>query len=76
MAKAVVSFIVVFVLGFVLGGWFLMPHLPPVPDHPVSVFEAEYWMTNWAGALLGLILGLLSARSVLRKRGTRRLGND
>ena len=67
MAKAAVSFIVVFVLGFVLGGWFLMPHLPPVPDHPVSIFEAEYWTTNWAGALLGLVLGLLSARSVLRK---------
>ncbi len=67
MAKAITSFIVVFVFGFVLGGWFLMPHLPPVPNHPVSVFEAEYWTTNWAGALLGLILGSLSAWSVIRK---------
>lgn len=68
MARAIGSFIVVFVIGFVLGGWFLMPHLPPVPDHPVSAFEAEYWTANWAGALLGLILGGLSAWSVLRKR--------
>ena len=68
MAKAIVSFIVVFVIGFVLGGWFLMPHLPPTPDHPVTVFEAEYWTTNWAGALLGLLLGALSARSVLKKQ--------
>jgi hypothetical protein len=68
MAKAIVSFIVVFVIGFVLGGWFLMPHLPPTPDHPVTVFEAEYWTTNWAGALLGLLLGGLSAWSVLKKQ--------
>ncbi len=68
MAKAVVSFIVVFIIAFILGGWFLMPHLPPVPDHPVGVFELEYWRTNWAGALLGVILGGLSAWSVLRKR--------
>ena len=71
MAKAIVSFIVVFVFAFFLGGWFLMPHLPPVPDHPVSVFEAEYWTTNWAGAVLGLILGGLSAWSVLKKGPTR-----
>jgi len=68
MAKAIVSFIVVLVIGFVLGGWFLMPHLPPVPDRPVTVFEAEYWTTNWAGALLGILLGGLSAWSVLRKQ--------
>jgi hypothetical protein len=66
MAKAVISFIVVFVLSFALGGYFLMPHLPPRLDHPVTVFDAEYWTTNWAGALLGILLGGLSARSVLR----------
>lgn len=66
-ARAITSFFVVFCFAFFLGGWFLMPHLPPVPDHPVSVFELEYWTTNWAGALLGLVLGAFSARSVLRK---------
>jgi uncharacterized protein (DUF2062 family) len=71
MVKAIISFIVVFVFAFILGGWFLMPHLPPVPAHPVTVFEAEYWTTNWAGALLGIVLGGLSARSVLRKQRTR-----
>jgi hypothetical protein len=44
-----------------------MPHLPPVPDHPVHFFELEYWTTNWAGALLGILLGGLSARSVLKE---------
>jgi hypothetical protein len=67
-AKAVASFLIVSAVAFVLGGWFLMPHLPPVPERPVTVFEAEYWTINWAGALLGLVLGGLSARSVLRKR--------
>jgi hypothetical protein len=65
-ATAAIAFLSMFALGFVLGGWFLMPHLPPVPDHPVGVFEAEYWTTNWAGALLGLVLGILSARSSLK----------
>jgi uncharacterized protein (DUF2062 family) len=65
--SAAISFVVVFVFVFILGGLFLMPHLPPVPDHPVTAFEAEYWTTNWAGALLGIILGALSARSVLKK---------
>ena len=68
MVKAIVSFIVVFVFAFILGGILLRSHLPPVPDHLVTVFEAEYWTTNWAGALLGLILGGLSARSILKKR--------
>jgi uncharacterized protein (DUF2062 family) len=67
LARAIISFVVVFCFAFFLGGWFLMPHLPPFPDHLVSVFELEYWTTNWAGALLGILLGTLSARSVLRK---------
>jgi hypothetical protein len=74
MTTAIVSFIVVFVIAFVLGGWFLMPYLPPTPDHPITVFEAEYWTTNWAGALLGLVLGALPARSALKKRRTKAAG--
>lgn len=67
-ATAIIAFLFMFVLGFFLGGWLLMPHLPPVPDHPVSAFEAEFWTTNWAGALLGLLLGTLSARSTLKRK--------
>ena len=66
--KAVISFLLVFVFAFVLGGWFLMPYLPPVPSRPVTVFEWEYWETNWAGLVLGLVLGSLSAWSVVRRR--------
>lgn len=67
MIKAAISFVVVFAFSFVLGGWFLMPHLPPTPAQPVTVFELEYWTTNWPGAVLGLLLGSLSASSILRK---------
>ena len=75
--RACISFVVVAAIGFVLGGWFLMPYLPPVPDRPISIFETEYWTTNWAGALLGLILGGLSAWSVLRQaaKGTGERGD-
>lgn len=60
-------FVLVFALSFVLGGWFLMPHLPPVPDHPVTVFESEYWTDNWAGAILGIVLGALAVWHTLRR---------
>ncbi len=66
-ASAFVSFTFVFVVVFVLAGWFLMPHLPPVPDHRVTVFEAEYWKDNWIGYLLGALLGGMAARSSLKK---------
>jgi membrane associated rhomboid family serine protease len=62
------SFVVVFFIVFVLGGLFLSPHLPPIPERPVTVFEVQYWRGNWAGAVLGLFLGWLSDRSARRKR--------
>ena len=65
--SAFISFAFVFAGVFFLAGWFLMPYLPPVPDHPVSFVEAEYWKDNWAGSVLGFVLGALSARSVLKK---------
>jgi hypothetical protein len=65
---ATLSFLLMFILGFFLGGWFLMPHLPPLPDHPVSAVQAEYWTDNWAGAILGVVLGTLSARAALRRK--------
>ena len=65
--SAGISFIIVFVIVFILGGWFLMPHLPPIPDRLISVYELDYWTDNWAGALLGLILAGLSARSIIKK---------
>ena len=66
-ASALISFVFVFVAVFFLAGWFLMPHLPPVPDHPISVFEADYWKDNWIGYLLGVVAGGFSARAWLKE---------
>jgi hypothetical protein len=65
--SAFISFIFVFAGVFFLAGLFLMPHLPPVPDHPVTIFEGDYWKGNWIGYLLGTVLGGLSSRSILKK---------
>jgi hypothetical protein len=65
--SASISFLFVSIGVFFIAGWFLMPHLPPVPDHPMSAFEGEYWKNNWIGYLLGPIFGFLSARSVIKK---------
>ncbi|MEW6249258.1 MAG: hypothetical protein AB1716_01310 [Planctomycetota bacterium] len=70
--SASISFAFVFAGVFVLAGLFLMPHLPPVPERPVSAFEGEFWIDNWAGYVLGAVLGGLSARSVLKKAATKR----
>jgi len=67
--RAAASFVFVFAIAFILGGYFLMPYLPPVPARPVTVFEWEYWDTNWAGAVLGILLGALSAWSVVKQEG-------
>ena len=65
--NASISFLFVFVFTFILAGLFLMPHLPPVPEGPVSAFEARFWVDNWVGVLLGILLGSISARSIARK---------
>lgn len=65
--SAAISFVFVFIPVFFIAGWFLMPYLPPVPDHPISAFEGDYWKDNWIGCLLGAILGGVSARSRLKK---------
>ncbi len=70
--SAFISFVFVFTGVFFLAGWFLMPHLPPVPDHPVSAFESEFWKDNWIGYVLGAVFGGLSARSVLKKAAKKR----
>jgi hypothetical protein len=65
--SALISFAFVFAAVFLMAGLFLMPFLPPIPDRPISALEEEYWLQNWAGLVLGLLLGTMSARSVLKK---------
>jgi hypothetical protein len=66
-----ISFAIVFLIVFVLAGWFVLPHVPPTPAEPVSAFELSYWIDNWPGYLGGLVLGALSARATLKKTPSR-----
>jgi hypothetical protein len=66
--SAIISFVFVFVGVFLIAGWFLMPHLPPIPDHQVSAFEMDFWKDNWIGYALGIVAGFWSARSLLKRR--------
>lgn len=65
--SAAISFLFVFAGVFFICGLFLMPWLPPIPEEPVTALEAAYWYDNWIGILLGLVLGILSARAVLNR---------
>ncbi len=67
-AMIIISFLFMFVCGFILGGLFLMPYLPPRPDRPVTMFETAFWIDNWIGLILGLGLGISSARITFKSR--------
>jgi hypothetical protein len=60
--RATVWFAVLFVIGFAVGGAYLMPHLPLRAG-------LTLWQQNWAGAILGGATGLWAARNVLRRAG-------
>ena len=64
---AALAFLVSFAAIFLLAGWFILPHVPPTPAQPVSAMTLAYWLPNWPGYVLGLIIGLLSARATLRE---------
>ncbi len=66
--RAVSWFAVLFGIGFVVGGLYLMPHLP-MPNPHVAPGSTAFWKQNWAGALLGGATGLWAARTVLRRAG-------
>ena len=67
--RAVAWFGLVFVIGFAVGGLYLMPHLWPVAGNHQAPSAFGNWQQNWAGAILGGGLGLLAARTVLRRAG-------
>ncbi len=65
--RATAWFVVLFLIGFGVGGLYLMPHLPPLTG--MTPGGSFYWERNWAGALLGGVIGLVAARTVLRRAG-------
>lgn len=68
LVRALVSFGAVFAVVFLLSGWFITPHLPSSTQITAKLQDPQFWTSNWAGVVLGLLLGLVSARSILRRR--------
>ena len=66
---ASVSFVLVGTGTFFLTGWFFLPHpTEPQPgERIISMFKAVNWAHNWWGYPLGLLVGILSAWSILKK---------
>jgi hypothetical protein len=57
-----------FVFAFVIGGVWLMPHLPPHYLKALPLSDPRFWVTNWAGALLGIFLcGMRLLRREIQK---------
>ena len=72
LISALVSFVVVFGVIFVLSGWFVTPHLPKLPDIPAKISQPEFWTSNWPGVSLGGLMGLVSARSIVSRKKTKK----
>jgi len=72
--SSITSFVFVAAGVFFLGGFLLMPHLPPTPSKPVYWFEMDYWVTNWAGLLLGVPCGFFAARATWIRADRKRAG--
>ena len=68
LVSAIVSFVLVFVCIFFLSEWFVAPHLSFLPSVPVTVRDHQFMVSNWAGIALGILLGLVSARSIVFRK--------
>jgi hypothetical protein len=68
LSGAFVAFVVVFACVFVLSRQYVTPHLPSTGDISAAMNDPAFWTANWAGVVLGSILGLSVASTVLRKR--------
>lgn len=61
-----------FLVGFALGGWLILPRVPATPDRRISFVETGYGIDNLPGAILGLVLAVLSYRAAMKTKDTRR----
>jgi heme/copper-type cytochrome/quinol oxidase subunit 2 len=68
LSGAFVSFAVVFACVFLLSKQYVTPHLPSSGDISAAMNDPAFWTANWAGLVLGSVLGLFVASTVLRSR--------
>ncbi len=66
--SAILSFVIVFACVFLLSAWLVTPHMPTMPEVPAAVYDPQFWATHWVGTLLGALVGLMSARSVMKRK--------
>ena len=65
---AAVAFTVVFAGVFYVIGTYVMPHLPPISEIPQKVGQPEFWTSNWAAVLAGLVVGVIAAFPIMKCR--------
>ena len=58
--------IAVFLVGYIFGGLFILPHNRAVSHSHLSALEPRYWLLNVEGGLLGLVC--VNIMLVLRRR--------
>ena len=68
LSGALVAFAVVFACVFLLSRQYVTPHLPKSGDISAAFNDPAFWTANWAGVVLGGVLGLFVAGTVMRKR--------
>ena len=68
LSGAFVAFVVVFACVFMLSRQYVTPHLPSSGDISAAVNDPAFWTANWAGVVLGAILGVSVASTMLRRR--------
>jgi cell division protein FtsX len=68
LSGALVAFAVVFACVFLLSRQYVTPHLPKSGDISAAFNDPAFWTANWAGVVLGGVMGLFVAGTVMRKR--------
>ncbi len=64
---AVLAFVFMFVVAFLVGGFILRRIVPQGPDTVFNPFAAAHWSDNWEGLVCGVVAGVLYVRGVLRQ---------
>jgi hypothetical protein len=68
LTGALFTFAVVFACVFLLSKQYITPHLPKSGEITAAMNDPAFWTANWAGVVLGGIMGLFVAMTMMRKR--------
>lgn len=68
---AVIGFLFGFAGIFYVVGTFITKPLPPMKEIPEKIATPEFWTSNWQGALGGLLVGVVLAFLLLKRKPKR-----